>query len=109
VGHEAAVFSAAAWNNDVVISVRFPVPIAQFDQFAFARAPIDTFTLKFGKIARGAYSMLIERDARTLVRNRTFLAKPDVDRQLILTDYISLFHIRHCSLILDLMVISGTE
>jgi hypothetical protein len=50
---------------------------------------------EFGEIAGRAYSMFIERDPRALIRNRAFLAKPDIDRQLVLTDYISFLDFYH--------------
>jgi hypothetical protein len=48
--------------------------------------------LVFRESARRAYAVFIESDARTLVGDRAFLAKPDRGRQLVQTDYISFLH-----------------
>jgi hypothetical protein len=97
VGDEATILSTAARNDNVVFAVGFPMPIAQFDKFPLARVPIYVLAFEFGKIASGAYSVLIECNSRALVRNRAFFAKPDFDGQIVLTDYISFLHFSHCS------------
>ncbi len=90
---EAAVLAAAAGHDDVVVSVRLSVPVAQLDQLSFADIPIHVLVLVFGESARRADSVLIESDARTLVRDRALFAKPHLRGQLVQTDYISFLHV----------------
>ena len=92
MGDKAAVLPSAAGDDDVIVSVRFSVSIAQFDQLSFARVPIHVLALVLRESACRADAVFVESDARTLVGDRAFLAKPDRRRQLVQTDYISFLH-----------------
>ena len=98
MGDKTAVLAAAARHDHVVVAVRFPMPIAKLDQLSLARVPIDVIALVLCKPTGRTYTLVIEGDAGTLVRDRAFLAKSNLCRQLVLPYQITLFHFNHCSM-----------
>ena len=92
MGYITAILAATARHDDVALAIALAVLVAQLDQLLLALYPVNLGTLVFGKIAGGADTVLVEGDARALVRHRAFLAEPDFGRQVVLLDQISL----HC-------------
>ena len=68
VGHEAAVFAAAARDYHIVVTVTFAMAIAQLDQLELALGPIDLVSFVVGEVARRTDAVLIESDAWALIR-----------------------------------------
>lgn len=92
VGDEAAILSSAARDDDVEFAVAPAESIAQVDQLPLALRPINLFALESCKVARRAHAVVIERDARPLVRYGAKLAEPYGSRQVILGDDVLLLH-----------------